>query len=409
MDTSSLSSIAIPPHWEAALKRWLNFHRLLWALTAVSFLIAWNRGLALLYGLFSLLAAVLLISYLLPSRQTRHIRVTRQFKGDFTAGRPGSIAYRVTAAGDRYQVELKESLEFAEHQEQRFFFNKICGQTACSIQFRCLRRGCFRLGDLRLVSAYPFGIVEFSRQIPVEPADVLVFPRVVDLTRLPEPLTADATTWGDQRRPQKGGRDEFTAVREYSRGDEMNRIHWSVSARHQKLMVREFEKTDRPALLIVLDCNRKFDIGQAPVTTFEFAVTIAASMIRSASREGIPCHLATRGDHWQELTIQPHSADLYALHELLARLNCDSRQAYASLVGEARKRFPQAGLIATFRLDSDPPMPELGPRATHVDVEFDARSFSSPQEPAAKRRPLRQANRWTYRVCADSELESLFQ
>ena len=409
MDTSSLSSIAIPPQLEAALKRWLNFHRLLWLLTAVSFFIAWNRGLALLYGLFSLLAAVLLISYLMPGRQTRHVRVTRQCKGDFTAGQTGSIAYRVSASGARYQVELMESLEFAENQEQRFFFNKISGQTACSIQFHCLHRGRFRLGDLRLASAYPFGIVQFSRQIPVEPAEVLVFPRVVELTRLPEPLTADATTWGDQRRPQKGGRDEFTAVREYSRGDEMNRIHWTVSARHQKLMVREFEKTDRPALLIVLDCNRKFDVGRAPASTFEFAVTIAASMIRSASREGIPCHLATHGDHWQELTVQPHSADLYALHELLARLRCDSRQAYTPLVAQARKRFPQAGLIATFRLDSDPPVREIGPRATHVDVELDARSFSSPQEPAAKRRPLRQANRWTFRVCADSELESLFQ
>jgi uncharacterized protein (DUF58 family) len=409
MDTSPLSSIAIPPHWEAALKRWLNFHRLLWALTAISFIIAWNRGLALLYGLFALLAAVLLISYLMPGRQTRHIRVTRQCNGDFTAGRVGGIAYRVTAAGARYQVELMESLEFAEIQEQKFFFNKISGQTACSIQFRCLHRGCFRLGDLRLASAYPFGIVQFSRQIPVEPVEVLVFPRVVELARLPEPLTADATTWGDRRRPQKGGRDEFTAVREYSRGDEMNRIHWSVSARQQKLMVREFEKTDRPAVLIVLDCSRKFDVGQAPVTTFEFAVTIAASMIRAASREGIPCHLATRGDHWQELTIQAHGGDLYALHELLARLKCDSRQAYAPLVAEARRRFPRAGLIVTFRLDADPPVPEIGPRATHVDIALDARSFSAPQEPAAMHQPLREANRWTYRVCAHSKLESLFQ
>ena len=409
MAASSLSSITVPPQWEAALKRWLNFHRLLWALTAVSFFIAWNRGLALLYGLFSLLAAVLLISYLLPSGQLRHIRVTRRCKGDFTAGQPGNMAYRVTAAGVRHQVELIESLEFAELQEQHFFFNKISGQSACCLQFRCLRRGCFRLGDLRLASAYPFGIVNFSKQIAMEPMEVLVFPRVVELTRLPEPLTADATTWGDQRRPQKGGRDEFTAVREYSRGDEMNRIHWAVSARHQKLMVREFEKTDRPAVLIVLDCNQKFDAGRPPVTTFEFAVTIAASLIRAASREGIACYLATRSDGWQELTIQTHSTDLYTLYELLARLKCDSHHAYAPLIAEAHRRFPRAGLIATFRLDSDPEVPKIGPRTTHMDFELDARSFCSPQDPTAKRPPLRQDNRWTYRVCADSKLESLFE
>jgi uncharacterized protein (DUF58 family) len=408
MAASFLSSIAIPPQWEAALKRRLNFHRLLWALTAVSFFIAWNRGLALLYGLFSLLAALLLISYWMPHRQMRHILVTRRCQADFTAGQPGSITYRATAAGARYQVELIDSLEFAEHPQQHFFFNKISGQTACTLRFRCLHRGCFRLGEPRLASGYPFGIVEFSRRVGAEPLEVTVFPRVVALTRLPEPLTADATAWGDQRRPQKGGRDEFTGVREYSRGDEMNRIHWPVSARHQKLMVREFEKTDRPAVLIVLDCNRNFDVGHAPVTTFEFAVTIAASMIRSASREGIPCFLATRTDRWQEMTVPAHSTDLFALYELLAKLKCDSRHAYASLIAEAHRRFPQAGLLVTFRLDPGPAAPQTGPRATHVDIELDARSFGSPEEPGAKRRPLRQANRWTYRVCADSSLEGLF-
>ena len=174
-------------------------------------------------------------------------------------------------------------------------------------------------------------------------------------------------------------------------------------------MVREFEKTDRPSVLVVLDCNPQFDVGRAPDTTFEFAVTLAASLIRSACREGIACYLATRSDRWHELIIQAHSTDLYALYELLARLRCDSRHAYGPLVSEAHRRFPQAGLIATFRLDSDPAVPEIGPRATHIDFEMDARSFSAPQEPAAQRRPLRLANRWTYRVCANSKLERLFQ
>jgi uncharacterized protein (DUF58 family) len=409
MTASSSSSIAIPPQWEAALKRWLNFHRVLWVLTAVSFFIAWNRGLALLYGLFSLLVALLLVSYLMPGRQIRHIRVTRRCNGDFTAGQPGSIAYGVTAVGARYQVELIESLEFAQVQEQRFFFNKIPGQSACTLQFRCLHRGCFRLGDLRLASAYPYGIVQFSKWIPVEPVEVLVFPRVFELSRLPEPLTAAATTWGNLRLPQKGGRDEYTAVREYSHGDELNRIHWPISARHQHLMVREYEKTDRPAMLIVLDCNQKFNVGIGPATTFEFAVSIAASMVRFASREGIPCILATRSDRWRELAIQPRSTDLYALHELLARLNCDSRHPYRSVVERAHQRFPQASLVATFRLDSDPTLPEIGPQATHIDLEMRAQSFRFPQEPDAENGPLRQRNRWTYRVCANRKLESLFQ
>jgi uncharacterized protein (DUF58 family) len=409
MSASTPSGIAIPPHWEAALKRWLNFHRVLWALTAVSFFIAWNRGLALLYGLFSLLIALLLVSYLMPGRQLRNIRVVRRCKGDFTAGRSGRITYQLAAGGTRYHVELEDSLEFAETPEQRFFFNKLAGQSSCTLQFRCLHRGCFRLGDLGLTSAYPFGIVTFSKRIAVERIEILVFPRLFDLSRLPAPLVADATTRGDLYLPQKGGRDEYTTVREYSRGDELNRIHWPVSARHQHLMVREYEKTDRPAVLIVLDCNKKFNVGRAPATTFEFAVSIAASMIRFATQQGIPCFLAARSGHWRELAVHPPGTDLYALYELLARLNADGRRPYHRVVARALRQFPQTSLITTFRLDSDPALPEIGPRATHVDLVMHAQSFRSSHEPAADNGPLRRGNRWTYWVYANREPENLFQ
>jgi uncharacterized protein (DUF58 family) len=403
------SSVAIPPRWEAALKRWINFHHMLWALTAISLFIAWNRGLALLYGLFSMLAALLLISYVMPGRQLRNIRVMRRSPRDFTVGRPGDITYYLTTAGTRYHVELAESLEFAETPEQRFFFNKIYKYTTCKLRFRCRQRGCYRLGELRLVSAYPFGIVPFTRRIAVEPLEILVFPRVFELSRLPDPLMADVSFSGDLCRPQKGGRDEYTAIREYHPGDDLNRIHWPVSARHQNLMVREYERTSRPQLLIVLDGSRKFNVGRGPEATFEFAVSIAASMVRRANQDGISCSVAAGSDRWLELTVPSQCKDLYALYEFLARLNGSSRHPYLPTVRRAQQRFPQAGLITTFRLDADPPLMDIAPQATHIDIEMNAHSFRFPGDPTGEPQPLlHKGNRWTYRVCAGDKLENIF-
>lgn len=409
MTASSFTSITIPTQWQALLKRWITFHRVLWALTLISFFIAWNRGLALLYGLFSLLVALLLISYLMPNRQLSKIRVSRQLKGDFTAGQPGSITYQMETRRPRYHVELLESLEFAQEKEQYFFFNKISGRTTCRIEFDCLQRGCFRLGDIHLSSAYPFGVFKISKHIQSEPVEILVFPKVVALSRIPMPLVADATTWGDVRIPQKGGRDEYTAVREYSHGDELNRIHWPVSARHQNIVVREYEKTDRPSMLVVLDCRERFNVGDGQRSTFEFAVSIAASMIQFASREGIQCFLVAHSKRWQELAVQAYSADLYALYELLARLNAGGNHPYHSIVGQAHQRFPQANLITTFRLDSDPDQTELSPHATQIDLEMDRKSFRFPDQTGAQNGWRREANRLIYSVCANQKLENLFQ
>jgi uncharacterized protein (DUF58 family) len=409
MTESAFSSIKISPELQALLSRWLTFHRVLWALTLVLFLVAWNRGLALLYGLFALLAALLLISYLMPKWQLRNIRVAKRSIGDLTAGRPGSITYLLEAPRARYHVELIESLEFAEKKEQRLFISKIAGRMSCKLQFHCLRRGCFRLQDLRLSSAYPFGIVPSSRRIQTEPVDILVFPRVVELSRIPMPLVADASTWAETLVPQRGGRDEFTAVREYSRGDELNRIHWPVSARHQNLVVKMYEKTNRPAMLVVLDCHRKFDVGHGPRSTFEFAVTIAASMIRFASREGIQCFLVAQGDHMQELSIQAHCTDLFPLYEALARLNCDGKHPYRPVVEQAHRRFPQANLITTFRLDSDTTRCLLPPQVTQIDLEMEAESFHAPGRPAPGKGPRKEGNRLIFSVHADQQLEKLFQ
>ncbi len=409
MTATSLSSIVISPEWQARLRRWFNFHRVLWVLALVCFFIAWNRGLALLYGLFSLLMALILLSYLMPNWQLRRIQVRRRHPNDFTAGGPGSITYDLEAGGPRYHVELKDTLEFAEENHQHFFFDKISGRTSCTLQFKCRQRGCFRLGDIRLSSAYPFGIAQFSKSIPCAEEQVLVFPGIIEFSRLPAPLLADTTTWGHVLIPQKGGRDEFTTVREYCHGDELSRIHWAVSARHRHLVVKEYEKTDRPALLVVLDCRKKFNLGEGNRSTFEYAVSIAASMIRYASRQGLQCFLAARDKAWHEMTIQAFSADLYALYELLARLNADGDHPYHAVVARGRRRFPQAGLVATFRLDSDGFRPDLLPRTTQIELEMDADSFRHPHQPGEDKPGRQIGNRWIFSVGAHSNLENLFR
>jgi uncharacterized protein (DUF58 family) len=409
MSESSFSSITIPPELQSLLRRWVTFHRVLWVLTLVLFFLAWNRGLALLYGLFSLLVSLLLVSYLMPKWQLRNIGVTRSVASHFTAGRRGSINYLLTSRHPRYHVELLESLEFAQISERHVFFSKIAGRISWQLQFDCLKRGCYRLGGCRLASAYPFGVVKATKHIDVEPIEILVFPKVVDLQRIPMPQVADATTWGEVLVPEQGGRDEFTRVREYRQGDELNRVHWPVSARHQNLVVKVYEKTDRPAMLLVLDSHGRFNAGEGHRTTFEYAVTIAASMIRYATCEGIQCFLVAQGEALQEISVAAYCTDFFPLYKLLARLNCNGKHPYRPMVEQAHRRFPQANLIVTFRLDSESAQPKLSPNVTQIDIEMDQESFQVTQSLDVDRKWRREGNRLIYPLCADQKLETLFQ
>jgi hypothetical protein len=165
MTTTSFSSIVISQQWQERLRRWFNFHRVLWALTLVCFFCLEPGAV---FTVWPACPAGGVPFGFLPDarRQLRHIRVSRQIMDDFTAGLQGSITYYLQTRWASYDVELIEALEFVKQKEPHFFFKKISGQTTCKLQFTCLQRGCFRLCDIQLSSAYLFGVEQEHRRFP---------------------------------------------------------------------------------------------------------------------------------------------------------------------------------------------------------------------------------------------------
>jgi uncharacterized protein (DUF58 family) len=398
----------LPPGIIAWLQRWFNLHLVIWLLFLACFIVAWNRGLALLYGLSSLSLSLLLISYLMPRLQMRGIRVERFLVGDLTAGKEGELLYKITSTGRRYHLQLDDWLPFAEG-EQTIFVSRFDQAIHKRVTIECDRRGSFQLNQLRLSSAYPFGVVKHSRTLTTDTLEVLVLPRVYDLHTIPAPVIADANSDGDLQIPQKGGQDEFAAVREYTQGDSLRHIHWRASARQQQLVVKEYERSDRPVLLVALDCRPSFNLGEGSRSTFEFAISIAASMIRHASREGMQSILVSETGERQERVIPAYTADLYDLYAFLANLECNGRLSGSELIEQAVIRYPQANLITGFRLQDDPQLPILSPYLTHVDIEMDAQSFLFPLRNNPSSDYHREGNRLTYPVHAMTALQELFQ
>jgi uncharacterized protein (DUF58 family) len=398
----------LPPGVIAWLQRWFNLHLVIWLLSLACFIVAWNRGLALLYGLSSLCLSLLLISYLMPRLQMRGIRVERSLVGDLTAGAEGELLYKISSAGRRYHLQLNDQLPFSED-EQTIFVSRCDQAIHKRASIQCDQRGSFELNQLRLSSAYPFGVVKHSRTVTTDTLEVLVLPRIYELNCIPLPVIADANSDGDLQIPQKGGQDEFAAVREYVQGDSLRHIHWRASARQHQLVVKEYERSDRPVLLVALDSRAAFNQGEGSRSTFEFAISIAASMIRHASREGMQSILVSESTERHERVIPAYTADLYDLYAFLASLESNGTLSGSELIEQAVVRFPQANLITGFRLQDDTRLPTLSPYLTHVDIEMDAESFLFPLRTNPSSGYHREGNRLIYPVHAMTPLQELFQ
>ena len=394
------------------LREHLSLHWFLWALAIACFLIAWNRGLALLYGMLSLLLAVLLMSYVYPLWHLRGVAVSRPRQAEAQVGGTLHLHYTLTHRHNAYHIELNDDLPFAVEEEHHgHFLSHLPKHAELDLPVTCRQRGVFRLGRLRLACAYPFGIYRYHRTLETRPQEITVLPRTVAIAAPPMLTSRHQSADGIIQTTGIGAQHEFAGVREYRDGDSLRHIHWAATARHQQLVVKEYEDQDRPSLLVVLDQSAASDIGEAPESTFETAVTLCASVIRCAMEAGISVHVMGRGQRETCFSVPSHCRDIRPFLEQLAHASADgpgSEEAYPALVNEALASFPQTNTLMTFRNRSLTSAVEPPPGVTHLDMELVDESFVYPLRRFECHRGTRHNNRLTYSITRNTALEDLF-
>ena len=152
-------------------------------------------------------------------------------------------------------------------------------------------RGKFTVGPLRLRVADVFGLVELGRSFSSS-STLVVSPKIVAL-----PGGAVTGSWlgdGDgHAKVAAAAGDDDAGTRPYRDGDELRRVHWRSTARYGELMVRREEQQWRNHAVLLLDTRRAAHVGTGASSSFEFAVSAAAS---------IGVHLAMHGFDGQLIT-----------------------------------------------------------------------------------------------------------
>lgn len=387
----------------------VNAHRFLWLLALVSFLIAWNRGIALLYGLVALLLAVIAISWLLPWLSVRSLRITRRQMGPAQVGQMLSLHYRITAPRPRYHIVLKEHLPCSHEQPQQHFLPTVQCETTFSAQVPCNRRGVFLVDTIDIACGWPFGFVDFAHRQTIPSSRLVVLPKTFRIAHLPLLRSDIAAPDGYSQTARPDMHNEFAAVREYRFGDSLKHIHWSASARHQTLVVREYESHDRPYLLLVLDARAEADIGEAPNSTFEFAVTIAASIIEYSIEHQLGLHLVALGQQPMEITVNPGSRSSFDYLERLAWLQSDGTTSYSNAVSYALHQYDNVGTLITFSNHSENATSPAPKGVGHLKIVFQDESFHYPMRRYKEGWLASDDNHRTLSITRTSDLARLFQ
>jgi uncharacterized protein (DUF58 family) len=244
----------------------------------------------------ALLVVLPLVSSLTARRSRYRLSCARRLDPPrIPAGQPTTVTARVENVSRlRTGVLLAEDVTpYALADRPRFVLDEIepGGHRELRYQIRSDSRGKFTVGPLRVRVADAFGLVEISRSFSTT-STLVVTPRIFELPR----VTAQSSWLGEgdggMRTISAIGEDD-AAPRQYQDGDGLHRVHWRSTARYGELMVRREEHQWRNSASVFLDTRRVAHAGSGAASTFEFAVSAAASIGAHLAGEGFRARLIT--------------------------------------------------------------------------------------------------------------------
>lgn len=158
----------------------------------------------------------------------------------------------------------------------------------------CTERGYHAYGPATLTTGDGFGF--FSRKaLGSEKNHLIIYPRLYSVAELRLPaknpfgeLGAESRLFEDPLRTM--------GIREWQPGDDLRRVHWKATARHQRMLSRIYEPSQEPQMLIFLNVTTLARHWQGSIPELmERAISVAASLSALCVEERLPVGLISNG------------------------------------------------------------------------------------------------------------------
>jgi len=367
---------------------------------ALLFFFAYITGIRLAYSLLYALILLFLVSYLWSRLAADNLVVERtspegqyqvsdRFEEHFTIENRSWIPVPL--------IELTDFSNLPGYNPGRVFSLKGRRTRRWTTRGQFKQRGLFTFGPIELRYGDPFGL--FARTLRIAGSrSVVVYPVVRPVGALD--ALAPSTAGNEQLR----GRvldipPNATTIREYVPTDSVKRIHWASSARLGRLMSRSFETREGGDAWIVLDLQASVHAGEAPESTLEYAMSLAASIADAGLRRGGAIGLVSNDSRLSMIEAARGDQQRNKLFEYFTLAQADGAVPLATLLTSQRHQWRHRGGLIVITPSSDERWPsallDLGIRGHRsLIVYLDPRGFGGAQPTLASAGRWRQALNW---------------
>lgn len=129
-------------------------------------------------------------------------------------------------------------------------------QTRARLEVTPSRRGEVTISHLWLRWTGPFGLIQATRRVPVDNGVIRVIPNVAGASAPSLLLVWRDAMFGTKAQTERGDGAEFEALRDHQQGDDLRFVDWKRSARHGKLVAKEFRAERNHHVIFAIDSGR---------------------------------------------------------------------------------------------------------------------------------------------------------
>jgi uncharacterized protein (DUF58 family) len=239
------------------------------------------------------IALPLISTVLVRTRRTR-LRIERHARPDrISVGQDAhvTLSFENVSTTSTPIFLAEERLDYVLGDRPRFVVGRIPPGRLRVIEYvvRSHLRGRHQLGPLGVQVQDPFGLA--NRNAVLEgTTELVILPAVHPLTSNRQPSAGVGSEGEMAHLIALHGEDDVT-IREYRDGDDLRRIHWPATARTGDLMVRQEDRPAQRRAVILLDPRPSAHGGSGAGSSFEWAVSAAASIAVHLCESGYAVHL----------------------------------------------------------------------------------------------------------------------
>ena len=336
-------------------------------------------------------------------------RISAHRRVDRTRAEAGSVVRvemevrnlsRITSPLLLAQDALPPELGVARGEGARFVLERIAGGGEVTVTYaiRPEQRGRYPVGPLSVRLDDPFGFCQIQRTFSVtDLLSVLPVTTALSASRFGGGFNAGGEN--RQRGITTGGEPDVT-TRPYLSGDDRRHVHWRTTARTGELAVRREEQPWQSRATLLIDTRATAHQPGALSASFEFAISVVASVAAGLVRGGYGVRLV---DDVARIVADSHTTPGEAAFSIMDSLSDLRRSQNATLLPVTSQLVDETGgrgsIIAVLGRLTDPDAAALartspqGMRRLAILIEPDAAAGrgGSSATPSAARDLLRNA------------------